>query len=134
MAAFAMNDPNTYIIVACYIVLIYIALLATLQPHKNQMQNKVDLVLLTIVANAYLAILTSRNHIIRFPGGICVLLPLYGLVVLLKKVLPQRFVRQQLEKVHNKILHIIQRRELEESLPYRLEQSEKDPLLAKLIR
>ena len=134
VTTFLLYSPVTYITLACYIILIFTALIAALQPYKNPIHSRIDLVLFLMMANIYLATLTVnsvyRNQPAVYLYGASAPLPLYGLGVLLKKTLPQRFIKHKLKLVYRKIQDIAQRRELEESsLPYRLEHSESDPLL-----
>ena len=131
--AFLLDSPVTYITLACYLILLFTALIAALQPYKNPIHSRIDLVLFLMMANLYLATLTVNSVYKNQPAvylyGASAPLPLYGLGVLLKKTLPQRFIKHKLELIYSKIQDIAQRREPEESsLPYRLEHSESDPL------
>ena len=99
-----------------------------------------DLFLLSNLANVYLCLIYigitalsdpfDKHKIINFMYILSAhTIILYGPLVLLIKALPQRFIKQKLEPFYRKIRFKIHRRGLEESFPYRLEQSERDALL-----
>ena len=128
--AFLMYDLDTYVTVACCIMLVLIVLIAVFQPYKNPAHSRIDLVLLSAAANVYLATLTRSTYKGLLYGISLVILPSYGLGMMLTTILPQRFIRQSLEHVRKRVLQRVkQRRELGESLPYRLERNESEPLL-----
>ena len=125
-----MYDLDTYVTVACCIMLVLIVLIAVFQPYKNPAHSRIDLVLLSAAANVYLATLTRSTYKGLLYGISLVILPSYGLGMMLTTILPQRFIRQSLEHVRKRVLQRVkQRRELGESLPYRLERNESEPLL-----
>ena len=136
--AFMWLRPFIYTAVACYLVLIFIALSTAFQPHKKPLHNKIALILFSCYANVFLATIiynegTGYNPFRKdlFTGFLYIVsitMPLYGIGVLIIKILPQKFMHN-LEHVYEKIKQRFVNREVEESWPHRFEESEREALL-----
>ena len=131
----------SYIAITCYAVLILIAMIAGFQPHMKPLHNKIDIILLSSLANTYLATVlyigtigayhsAQKHKIIACLYLVSTAIPLYGLAILIYKMLPKSYARQVTDWLCRKIRFNVHRRENEEEeLPHRLENSERDALL-----
>ena len=60
---FSLHNSFVYITLACYTVLIFIALLAICLPYRKPLHNQIDLVLLSSLACMYLSVLLGHEEI-----------------------------------------------------------------------
>ena len=138
VVAFLLHNPFLYITMACYTVMLFLAMVAILRPYKNPLHNKIDLVLLSGLACMYLATIIFHERIgyynmlhQRIFSNLLLLIfsiiPVYGIGALVKMIMPKKLVKQAIQFVYMKFS---QSREIEESLPHQLECSDRNPLLS----
>lgn len=141
----ATLNTFTYFSIASYIMISTIILVATFQPYKNKWHNRIDIILFSAAARVYLMVvffqegLTAdpfkprnfRRYLYEYSSYVVIaIIPLYGLPVLVRHVLPQRFIQRRLESLYTKIsLMLNKAKNSEETLPPRMEHGERNPLL-----
>ena len=113
VTAFAILRPFTYLPVAVYIMIINIICVALFQPYKNVWHNRIDLFLFSTMVHIYLMLIFYQENL-ESSGGYDMLgslfmhtlqiaiaiSSLFFLIVLIKNVLPRKFIKRQLEKAH----------------------------------
>ena len=139
LLAFAVLNFTTYFTAAAYVIILAIVLVSTLRPHRNKWHNIIDTFLFSAVLHCYLMAtfcqeaslsdpFTSR---VQIPASrmsiyiVAAIIPLYGTVAMLAIILPRKFV-QKLARLASWKKQSIQ---LDETLPYRIEQDQRAPLL-----
>ena len=140
--AITLLNPFTYFCVASYIMIFTIVSVVIFQPYKNKWHNRVDIILFSAVLHAYLMIVFSQESFSADPFPlrnvrrslyeyttyfVLGIIPLYGVPVLIRHVLPQRFIRQRMASLYSKISRMLKPKD--ETEPYRWEHGESDPLL-----
>ena len=140
---FASNTPYTYLSGACFIMLGVVLLMTLTQPHKKKIHNNINLLLLYAVANVYLYYIYRREEATSDPlkvfhvQGILsnillcasIALPfMYGLLIVVLHIMPKKCITKKIQQIYTKICKSTSR-ELDDSLPYRLEHNERDALL-----
>ena len=137
---FAMSTPYTYLPGACFIMLGVILLMTLTLPHKKKLHNRINLLLLFAVANASLCFIFTKEEAVNvFPNHfqkivyyvllyVSLALPfMYGLLVIAAHIMPKKCIAK---KLHHMCKRVQCNKELEDSMPYRLEHSERDALLS----
>ena len=136
--------PLVYLIGICYILISVILAVALFRPYKKTWHNFIDIALFAFILNGFLMFLTYLESIFVSPmdthtyGYIYInisclsflMLPAYRLLLLIWRLLPLKFIKTKIILVYTKLHFWKKEREVEESLPYRLEHDcEKDRLL-----
>jgi hypothetical protein len=144
VAAITVLHTYTYFSFASYIMIMTIILVATLQPYKNKWHNRVDIILFSAAAHAYLMIVFSQEGFSADPNkhgmrrrlykystfAVLAILPIYGIPVLARHILPLRFIRRRLESAYVKFSLMLKESNSELSaVPERMDHSESNPLL-----
>lgn len=147
VAGITIFSPILYVSFSCYFLIITIVLVAFFRPNKNNWHDVMDISLLFVLLNTSLmtsfyfeSLFVSPLDTFKFPGMLYFhshlitisMLHLYGVGVVLSNVLPLPLVKRLLNWAYKLSCHRCIKKDhiqLEETLPYRLEHSERKPLL-----
>ena len=140
LLASTMN-PTVYLPIACYIMIVAIVLVSIFQPYRNKWHNVIDVVLFSAVLHCCLVFIFDEDVILTDPYVrkfqsyayrisliVTLIIPIYGTVMLFVTFLPKKSIRwllARLARIHWRRKNI----QLDESLPYRMEHGERNPLI-----
>lgn len=137
---FISVHPLIYPIGACYIWIAAIIVVAIFRPYRNKYHDIIDIVMFVTIFHVYMMILAflegnfvypidaySYSYIFYTYSAYFSLLipPLYGLMLLIWKLLPLKFTKMKLALMYTKLCFRKKEinAEIEESLPYRLKHN-----------
>ena len=134
---------NDYLMSISYILIVAIVMVSVFQPYRNKWYNVIDVILFFAILHCALLIDATRRETKIILGTLRnVLIPLsltsavvaiavflsYGAIVLTAILLPKKLFKQLLERLAG-FLKKRKAIQLDDSLPYRLKDSERDPLV-----
>ena len=145
VVAATLLNTYTYFCFASYIMVTTVVLVALLKPYENVWHNRVEMILFSCLAHVYLMFVfyqkslsadplrvTNVRTVYHYSMNIVVaVIPVYGVLLLLGRLLPRRRLYQKVVFLWERLSRKLQSGEREiTTLPYRMQEEEKEHLLA----
>ena len=141
---FSAMNPLLYLGVCSYFMVVVVVCVTAVAPYKNKWHTVIDVVLFSAILHASMMIVIFREGMFVAPVqtyeyreiiynltayASSSVVPVYGVVMLVGRVLPWKYLRQ---KVTLLVRNICRQDEEEDPLPFRIEQEERALLINKV--